>query len=48
MCSQSWETRIAAGQAVDAICRNVPKFEPKIYIKQGEDYILLIIMEVRG
>ncbi|XP_063444326.1 TATA-binding protein-associated factor 172-like [Mytilus trossulus] len=34
LCSQSWETRIAAGQAVDAICRNVPKFEPKIYIKQ--------------
>ncbi|XP_052070007.1 TATA-binding protein-associated factor 172-like [Mytilus californianus] len=34
LCSQSWETRIAAGQAVEAICRNVPKFEPKICIKQ--------------
>ena len=34
LCSQSWETRIAAGQAVEAICRNVPKFEPKIPVKQ--------------
>jgi hypothetical protein len=36
LCSQSWETRIAAGQAVEAICRNVPKFEPKIPVKQGQ------------
>lgn len=33
--SSSWETRIAAGQAVSAIARNVPKWNKKIPIKQG-------------
>lgn len=32
--SSSWETRIAAGQAVSAIARNVPKWNKKIPIKQ--------------
>ncbi|CAG5127659.1 unnamed protein product [Candidula unifasciata] len=27
--SSSWETRVAAGQAVDAIAKNVPQWEPR-------------------
>ncbi|XP_069123766.1 TATA-binding protein-associated factor 172-like [Argopecten irradians] len=32
--SPNWETRIAAGQAVEAIARNVPKWEAKLVPKQ--------------
>lgn len=38
--STSWETRIAAGQAVDAIARNVPIWQPKVP-KQGMVVIYL-------
>jgi TATA-binding protein-associated factor len=26
--SKSWETRVAAGEAIEAICENVPKWDP--------------------
>lgn len=32
--SKSWETRIAAGQAVDAIATNVKQWEPQYQPKQ--------------
>ena len=32
--SKSWETRIAAGQAVEAIASNVKQWEPKSHPKQ--------------
>eukprot|EP00731_Ephydatia_muelleri_P028844 Em0020g488a len=35
--SKSWETRIAAGQAVEAIARNVKKWQPGYQPKQGEE-----------
>ena len=35
--SKSWETRIAAGQAVEAIARNVKKWQPVYQPKQGEE-----------
>ena len=34
--SKSWETRIAAGQAVEAIAKNVKKWQPTYQPKQEE------------
>ena len=28
LCSSTWETRIAAGQAITAIAKNVPQWDP--------------------
>ena len=33
--SSNWETRIAAAQAVQAIARNVPQWEPRGALKKG-------------
>ncbi len=27
-CSKSWDSRVAAGQAIEAICDNVPQWDP--------------------
>ncbi|XP_078611730.1 TATA-binding protein-associated factor 172-like isoform X3 [Branchiostoma floridae x Branchiostoma japonicum] len=35
--SDNWDTRIAAGQAIEAIARNVPLWEPRGVIKKEED-----------
>ena len=41
MSSKSWETRIAAGQAVEAIAANVKQWDPQFVAKrepaEGED-----------
>lgn len=34
--SQTWETRIAAGQAVEAVLKNVPQWDPPGYIAKQE------------
>ncbi|KAF7221520.1 TATA-binding protein-associated factor 172-like [Nothobranchius furzeri] len=34
--SPSWDTRIAAGQAVEAIVRNIPEWQPAPRPKDGE------------
>lgn len=34
--SPNWDTRIAAGQAVEAIVKNIPEWEPKPKPKEGE------------
>ena len=34
--SSNWDTRIAAAQAVNAIARNVPQWEPRGTPKQGK------------
>lgn len=34
--SPNWDTRIAAGQAVEAIVRNIPEWEPTPRPKEGE------------
>ncbi|KAK2155101.1 hypothetical protein LSH36_249g03073 [Paralvinella palmiformis] len=36
LCSSTWETRIAAGQAVEAIAKNVPLWHPTPALKNGE------------
>lgn len=37
--SSSWDTRIAAGQAVEAIIRNVPVWEPVgTFVKEGNGF----------
>ncbi|CAH1273032.1 BTAF1 [Branchiostoma lanceolatum] len=35
--SDNWDTRIAAGQAIEAIARNVPLWEPRGVVKKEED-----------
>lgn len=35
--SPSWETRVAAGQAVQAILSNVPEWDPPGCFKKGKD-----------
>ena len=45
--SSSWETRIAASQAVDAIVKNVPQWDPIGTVKTGMDFIVgLIVFEM--
>ncbi|XP_013387297.1 TATA-binding protein-associated factor 172-like [Lingula anatina] len=34
--SPTWETRIASGQAVEAIAKNVPQWEPVGLVKKGD------------
>ena len=36
LCSGNWDTRIAAGQAIEAIAKNVPKWSPEGSVKQGK------------
>lgn len=37
--STNWDTRIAAGQAVEAIVKNVPEWNPTPRSKQGAPQI---------
>lgn len=34
--SPSWESRIAAGLAVEAIVKNIPEWDPKPKAREGE------------
>lgn len=34
--SPNWDTRIAAGQAVEAIVKNIPVWDPTPKLKEGE------------
>ena len=36
--SSNWDTRVAAAQAVQAIARNVPQWEPRGAAKQGKKF----------
>lgn len=40
--SPNWDTRIAAGQAVEAIVKNIPEWEPKPKPKEGELLCLFV------
>lgn len=40
--SPNWDTRIAAGQAVEAIVKNIPEWKPAPKPKEGEHLCLLI------
>lgn len=40
--SPNWDTRIAAGQAVEAIVKNIPEWKPAPKPKAGEHLCLLI------
>lgn len=39
--SPNWDTRIAAGQAVEAIVKNIPEWDPTPKPKEGEVYACL-------
>ncbi|XP_035230344.1 TATA-binding protein-associated factor 172-like [Stegodyphus dumicola] len=44
----NWDTRIAAGQAVEAIISNVPEWKPNgVLIKKGKDTNLLPMKKMR-
>lgn len=36
--SNNWDTRIAASQAIEAIAKNVPQWDPVGYVKNGKLY----------
>lgn len=39
--SPNWDTRIAAGQAVEAIVKNIPEWNPAPKPKEGNKYSLM-------
>lgn len=42
--SPNWDTRIAAGQAVEAIVKNIPEWNPTPKPKEGE--LLCLVSEI--
>ena len=46
--SNNWDTRIAAGHAIEAICRNVCQWEPKPSAKKGKLYIVFSCSNQNG
>ena len=46
--SPNWDTRIAAGQAVEAIVKNIPEWNPAPKPKEGEPQALVILIAIRS
>ena len=44
--SNNWDTRIAAGHAIEAICRNVPQWEPAYVVKKGTNTCTFILLSL--